>query len=99
MTKVLFMTFFYAFIFPAGWLIASFTLAVHYWVDKFSILRIWAPAPLLDNSIAKMSRRYFFSAALAVFAVMASFNYASFPFDNACRKFRTATLPICLGSD
>lgn len=81
------MTFYYAFIFPAGWLIASVTLTIHYWVDKFCLLRIWAPAPLLDNSIAKMSRRYFFSSALAVLAVMMSFNYASFPFDNACGKY------------
>ena len=86
MTKVLFMTFYTAFIFPAGWLIASLTLTVHYWVDKFCLLRIWAPSALIDNSIARMSRRYFFSSALAVFAVMMTFNFASFPFDNSCGK-------------
>jgi hypothetical protein len=86
MTNVLFVTFYYAFIFPAGYFFAAATLAVHYWVDKFCLLRIWGPAPMLGSQIADMSRSYFFSFAIAVLAVMSSYNYASFPYDNACCK-------------
>ena len=88
-TKVLFMTLYYAFLFPPGFLFAGITLIVHYWVDKFSLMRKWARAPLLDNGIAKMSRRWFFTTALAVGALMSSYDYASFPFDNACRECKS----------
>lgn len=84
MTNVLFLTFYYGFIFPAGFFFAAATLAIHYWVDKFCLLRVWAPAPMLGSEIADMSRVYFMSFAIAVYAVMSSFNYASFPYDNAC---------------
>lgn len=87
MTNILFLTFYYGFIFPAGFFFASATLAVHYWVDKFCLLRVWAPAPMLGSEIADRSRVYFFSAAIAVYAVMSSYNYASFPYDNACGTF------------
>eukprot|EP00541_Cyclophora_tenuis_P000573 CAMPEP_0116575050 /NCGR_PEP_ID=MMETSP0397-20121206/19739_1 /TAXON_ID=216820 /ORGANISM="Cyclophora tenuis, Strain ECT3854" /LENGTH=521 /DNA_ID=CAMNT_0004103893 /DNA_START=128 /DNA_END=1693 /DNA_ORIENTATION=+ len=91
MTKVLFMTFYYAFIFPPGFIFAGVTLGVTYWVDKFSLLRKWKREPLLDNQIAKMSRTYFFSAALAVYALMCAYNYAGFPFDNACKLSTTVS--------
>ena len=84
MTNILFLTFYYGFIFPAGFFFASATLAVHYWVDKFCLLRVWSPAPMLGSEIADISRVYFLSAAIAVYAVMSSYNYASFPYDNAC---------------
>ena len=38
MTNVVFVAFYYAIIFPAGFLFASATLFVHYWTDKFCIL-------------------------------------------------------------
>jgi hypothetical protein len=85
MTNVLFMTFYYAAIFPAGFFFAAITLTVHYWNDKYCLLRSWAPAPMLNNSIADISRIYFFSSALAVYAIMSSYNFASFPYDNACK--------------
>ena len=84
MTNVLFLTFYYGFIFPAGFFFASVTLAVRYWVDKFCLLRVWSPAPMLGSEIADMSRVYFFSLASVGYAVMSSYNYASFPYDNAC---------------
>jgi len=86
MTKVLFMAFYYALIFPPGFLLAAVTLGVNYWVDKFSLLRKWARAPVLDNEISKMSRLYFFSAGLVVYGVMCAYNYSAFPFDNACGR-------------
>jgi hypothetical protein len=89
LSSVLFLTFYYAALFPAGYFLAALTLTVHYWVDKFSLLRVWKPAPVVGSEIGRFSRTYFLSAAVAVFALMSSFNFASFPYDNACSKFRT----------
>ena len=86
LTNVLMYTFYYSMLFPAGYFFASLTLAVHYCVDKFCLLRVWAPAPAIGTRIAEMSRTLFFSAAIAVYAIMSSYNFASFPYDNACGK-------------
>jgi hypothetical protein len=87
MTNVLFLTFYYALLFPIGFFFAAATLAIHYFVDKHCLLRKWAQAPMLGSSIADMSRIYFFSLAIAVYAVMSSYNFASWPYDNACGMF------------
>jgi hypothetical protein len=86
LTNVLFMTCYYSLLFPASYFLASATLAVHYWVDKFCLLRVWAPAPKIKSGIADMSRTYFFSVAVIVYAIMSSYGFASFPYDNACGK-------------
>jgi len=59
-------------------------LAVHYLVDKFCLLRNWGRAPMLGSKIAHLSRNYFFTVAVGVYAIMSSYNFASFPYDNAC---------------
>jgi hypothetical protein len=86
LTNVLFMTCYYSLLFPASYFLASATLAVHYWVDKFCLLRVWGPAPKIKSDIADMSRSYFFSAAMIVYAIMSSYGFASFPYDNSCGK-------------
>jgi hypothetical protein len=91
MTNVLFLTFYYALLFPAGFFFAAATLAIHYLVDKYCLLRNWAPAPLVCGSIADMSRIYFFSSAIAIYAVVSSYNFASFPYDNACEGGTTVS--------
>lgn len=35
MTTVLFLTFYYALLFPAGYFFAAVTLTAHYWTDKY----------------------------------------------------------------
>ena len=85
MTNVLFLTFYYAMIFPAGFFWASATLSVRYWVDKLCLLRTWSPAPALGSSIADLSREFFFPGAVVAYAIMSSYNFASFPYDNACK--------------
>jgi len=91
LTNVLFLTFYYAIVYPAGFFWASATLTVHYWVDKFCLLRNWAPAPKLWTKIAELSRLYFFSGSLVAYALMSSYNFASFPYDNACDLDETAS--------
>ncbi|KAI2489993.1 Calcium-activated chloride channel [Fragilaria crotonensis] len=85
MTNVLFLTFYYAMLFPAGFFWAAATLSVRYWVDKFCLLRSWSPAPALGTSIADLSRVFFFPGAVVAYAIMSSYNFASFPYDNACK--------------
>jgi hypothetical protein len=84
MTKILFLCFFYSAIFPAGFFMAAVTLSIQYCTDKFALLRTWGPEPDLGGEVADFSRNYFFTAALVVFALMQSYNFAGWPFDNAC---------------
>jgi hypothetical protein len=91
-TKILFLTFFYAAIFPAGFFFAAASLSVNYWVDKFCLLRTYGPAPLVGNAVAESSRSYLMYSALAVYALMVSYNFAGFPFDQACDT--NETVPV-----
>lgn len=81
------MTFYFAVLFPAGFFFAAVTLAAHYWVDKYCLLRYWSPAPEFGVEVAKMSNIYFF-LSLAVYATISAYNFASFPYDNCCGTFR-----------
>jgi hypothetical protein len=48
-TNVLFLTFYYAMLFPAGFFLGSATLCIHYWTDKFCLLRVWKQAPPIGS--------------------------------------------------
>lgn len=87
MCSVVFMAFVYALLFPAGYFLAAATLAIHYCVDKFCLLRIWAPAPKIGCEIGKIRRDYFFRLAIVAHAMKSAYDYASFPFDDACGKY------------
>lgn len=47
-------------------------------------MRTWKRAPQLGSSISEFSRRYFFSLAIVALALVSSYYWASFPFDNLC---------------
>jgi hypothetical protein len=84
---VVFMAMFYSLLFPAGYFLAGTTLAVHYWVDKFCLLRVWSPAPQLGSQIGRVSRNVFLRIAIIAYVMKSAYDYASFPFDDACGKF------------
>ena len=84
MTNVLFLVFYFAMIFPAGFFWASATLVIIYWVDKFCLLRTWAPTPMLGTAVADYNRVSFVPLVLIAYGLMSSYNFASFPYDNAC---------------
>ena len=46
--------------------------------------RIWEPAPFIGTQLAVFSRRYFFTGALLAFAIVSSYAWAQFPYDNIC---------------
>mmetsp|Transcript_2051 Transcript_2051/g.3256 ORF Transcript_2051/g.3256 Transcript_2051/m.3256 type:complete len:974 (-) Transcript_2051:276-3197(-) len=83
-TKLLFLAFFYASIFPVGYFICSASLIIAYYTDKFCLLRIWRPAPQLGNEVAEFSREYFFPVVVLALALVNGYLYAMFPYDNVC---------------
>lgn len=84
MTKTLFLTFYYCAIYPSLFFICAVTLFINFFVDKFSLMRTWKPAPMLGASIAKFSRIYFTTTSVAALALVSSYMFAGFPYDNLC---------------
>jgi hypothetical protein len=56
MIKTLFTGLFYAAIFPQGLFITAFAMLIMYFVDKYSLLRLWRRPPMLDESLAVQGR-------------------------------------------
>ena len=83
-TKILFLCVWYCAIFPGSFFLCSFALFVKYFVDRFSLMRTWMRPPQLGTSVSKFSRRYFFSLAVVAMAIMSSFYWSGFPYDNLC---------------
>lgn len=63
-------------------------------VDKFCLMRIWANSPHIGSEVARFSRKYFFSAAVVAYAVISSYQWAGFPYDNLCRSGKEDYNPI-----
>lgn len=68
----------------------SFALFINYFVDRFALMRTWKRPPQLGTKISEFSRRYFFSLAILAMAVLSSYYWAGFPFDNLCPDENTA---------
>ncbi len=84
MTKILFLALWYSAIYPAALFLCSFSLLVNYFTDRFSLMRTWRRPPHLGTKISQFSRRYFFSLALVAMALLSSYYWSAFPFDNLC---------------
>jgi len=82
-TKLLFLTCFYATLFPSAWFFSAAILFVYYWVDKFCVLRVWKQGPKINGNISIYSV-YFFLMCVITYAVMGTYYMAMFPFDNVC---------------
>lgn len=92
MTNVLFLTFYYGTIFPVGYFFCALTLCVHYWTDKYCLLRVWAPEPHIGTRLSVFCRS-FVAGSLVILAVMSSYYVAGFPFDNACKDSDNSQVP------
>jgi hypothetical protein len=64
----------------------SFALFLNYFLDRFSLMRTWKRQGHLGPNISKFSRRYFFSLALVAMAILSSYYWSGFPFDNICEN-------------
>jgi hypothetical protein len=84
MTKILFLALWYCAIYPGALLMCASALFINYFVDRFALMRTWKRAPKLGAKISEFGRRYFFSIAILAMAVLSSYYWAGFPFDNLC---------------
>ena len=86
MTKTLFLTFYYSAIYPSAFFMCALTLTVNFFIDKFSLMRTWQPAPMLGPGVAKFSTIYFMTTAIAAMAITSSYLFSGFPYDNLCAE-------------
>jgi len=70
---------------------------IHYWTDKFCLLRNWAQIPDIGPKITLFSA-YFFTASVVLFAVCSSYSFARFPYDNACQNKDSAVDKAYVGN-
>ena len=47
-------------------------------------MRLWTSSAFIGNELAVFNRRYFLSIALLAFAIVSSYAFAEFPYDNLC---------------
>jgi len=59
------------------------------------IQRTWKRAPMLGNTISRFSRKYFFSTALVAMAIISSYYWSGFPYDNLVSKYFKSLLCRC----
>ena len=83
-SKVLFVALFYSAILPQSLFLGAAALLVHYVVGKFCLLRMWRPSPDIGPGLSRLSRNYFFSAALLIHIIMCSYWWSGYPYDNIC---------------
>ena len=81
---VLFLALWYCAVYPGALFMCSFALFINYFTDRFSLMRTWKRPPQLGTKISEFSRRYFFSLAIVAMAILSSYYWAGFPFDNLC---------------
>lgn len=93
-TKILFVVFFYSAVFPSGFFFGFLILITQYYMDKFSLVRMWQPTPRLGADLADFSRKYFFTFTVVAFAVVSSFTWAQYPYDKLCEPLDSSTTTV-----
>lgn len=88
-TKILFLALWYCAIYPGALFMCSFALLVNYFADRFSLMRSWKRPPHLGTEISEVSRKYFFSLTIVAMAVVSSYYWSAFPYDNLCKNVST----------
>ena len=61
-------------------------LTLYELLGNASLQRTWKRVPPLGNRISGFSRKYFFSSAVVGLAVISSYYWAGFPYDNLCNN-------------
>jgi hypothetical protein len=51
---------------------------------------------MLGNTISRFSRKYFFSAAIVAMAIVSSYYWSGFPYDNLCSEYTAARAVVIL---
>lgn len=84
MTKTMFLAFFYAAVYPASYVFCLVAMIVNFIVDKYCLIRMWAPHPRTGTQVAKKARLFFLLCVLA-HAILSSYWWSGFPYDNLCQ--------------
>lgn len=84
MSKVLFLSFYYYAIFPSALFLCAGTMLVIYYADSYSIMRIWKRNPQIGPQIAHFNDKYIVPFYILVLAILSSYWWSAFPFDNLC---------------
>eukprot|EP00591_Stephanopyxis_turris_P011862 CAMPEP_0195512972 /NCGR_PEP_ID=MMETSP0794_2-20130614/4743_1 /TAXON_ID=515487 /ORGANISM="Stephanopyxis turris, Strain CCMP 815" /LENGTH=976 /DNA_ID=CAMNT_0040640871 /DNA_START=140 /DNA_END=3070 /DNA_ORIENTATION=+ len=84
MTRIFFLCFLYAPIYPACYFFCALSLFITYAVDKFMLLRRWAPCPRLGHQVSRFGREFFYTSAVVVLAIMTAYWWSDFPYDDIC---------------
>mmetsp|Transcript_23023 Transcript_23023/g.32432 ORF Transcript_23023/g.32432 Transcript_23023/m.32432 type:complete len:948 (+) Transcript_23023:108-2951(+) len=93
-SKILFVCYLYSALIPGVYFIGCVILIVQYYVDKFSLLRIWKPAPFLGTQLAK-NGRFFTSLAVVSGVIISSYDFAAFKYDNICTSPNSDMVRVC----
>ena len=82
--KVLFLCFFFSALFPAAFGLSAVLLFIHYEMDKFCLMRVWARTGAIGGDVAEQNRSYIDPFLLVLLACMNAYSYSGFPYDDLC---------------
>lgn len=85
MTKTFFLCLIFSNIFPASYFLCSISLLITYFFDKYSLFRTWSSHVQYGTKLAKASR-HFYVICIVAHAIMTTYWWTGFPFDNVCEK-------------
>lgn len=77
--KTIFVGMFFAVPLPSGLFITAFAIINIYFVDKYSLARLWRRSPSLDSSLSQLSR-YFFAVAVWAHVSVSRIYFANWPY-------------------
>lgn len=83
-SKMFFLALGYSSIYPTGFFLCSFTLFLNYFTDRFSLMRTWKRQRYIGTEISRIARVVAMSLSWLSMALMSSYFYSAYPFDNLC---------------
>jgi len=97
MTKTLFVSLFFAAIFPQGLFVTAFAFTVSFWVDKYCLFRLWKQPPAMDGALA-VAARFQISLIFLIHCIITQHFFMGWPFDNVEATSTSATMTLNGGS-
>jgi hypothetical protein len=91
--KSVFIGLFYAVPLPSGLFITSFTMITTYFVDKYSLYRLWIRKPAINGELSAFCR-HFFGFTLWVHIAISMRFYANWPYGGLWGEDKIAQ-PVC----
>jgi len=99
MSKVLFLSFYYNTIFPSALFLCAGTMLIIYYIDTYSIMRIWKRNPQIGPQIAHFNDKYIVPFYILVLSILSSYWWSAFPYDNLCSADLLSKIPTQAPTD